>query len=516
MRFGNGPLSIGVLTACALWFFPANAPADPPRNGVRLDLLQPSSPDSVFRRADGPSDFLQPNTARYAFSLGFEYAKDALRVVGVDTKGNERVLGSLADHAVFARIAASIAATPWLSFDAAIPVALFAGGDSEIASYGGERALAASTPGVGDPRVGLRILALNSAGLDILVGGHFWAPIGSSAAYMSDHRFRAELDLGVAGDLKKQNILYACTLRIAPGFFMDRDGDRAGADCALHYKVTPALSLGLEPSFAFVRDVDRGGEARSSWAAEPLAGLHLNTQTLRIGLAAGPGFGSAPGAAEVRAMLSLSYVGTSAAETTKPISAGAKDRDHDQIADEQDACPDEAGPAQASDPSRNGCPAQDQDADGVRDSDDNCPDRAGIKHNDPKANGCPDNDNDSAPDPVDTCPNEPGNKPLYCPKYARLSGTSFKINPPIEFRESTLTPQSVAAFEEIAATMRANPKFEQVSISLGTKGVKPAISDARAQEIILIFRAGNLDSNRYEVVLKEDSRGGNVTVKIIR
>ncbi len=516
MRFGSRPFTIGILTACALCFSSAQVSADPPRNGIRLDLLQPSAPDSVFRRAEGPWDFYSPKSARYAFSLGAEYAKDPLRVVGVDISGGEQVLGSVVDHAVFARLAASIAPTPFLRFDAAIPVALVAGGDAQITSYGGEHPLPASAPGLGDPRVGLHIAALNSASVDILIGGHFWAPLGSSAAYMSDHRFRAELDVGVAGELLSKKLLYGCTVHVAPGFFMDRDGDRVGADCAVHYKVTAALGIGLEPSFAMMTDVDRGGEVRSLWVAEPMAGLHLNTSSLRVGLAAGPGFGGAPGGSELRGMLSLTYIGASSEDVKEAVVQKPKDRDHDEILDEQDACPDEAGPAAANDPSRNGCPAQDQDADGVRDTDDSCPDRAGIKHTDARANGCPDTDNDSAPDPVDTCPNEPGDKPQYCPKYARLSGTSFKINPPIEFRESSLTPVSVAALEEIAATMRANPKYEQVSIALGTKGVKAAISDARAQEIILIFKAGHLDSNRYEVVLKEDVRGGNVTVRINR
>ncbi len=46
--------------------------------------------------------------------------------------------------------------------------------------------------------------------------------------------------------------------------------------------------------------------------------------------------------------------------------AGGSDRDSDGITDEQDACPDEAGPVSA-----NGCP--DADGDGVRDADDACP-----------------------------------------------------------------------------------------------------------------------------------------------
>ena len=64
--------------------------------------------------------------------------------------------------------------------------------------------------------------------------------------------------------------------------------------------------------------------------------------------------------------------------------------------------------------------------------------------------------------------------------------------------------------------MRANPKFEQVSISLGTRGVRTSVSDARAEEIILIFRAGNLDSNRYEVVFRDDMRGGTVQARLVR
>ena len=151
----------------------------------------------------------------------------------------------------------------------------------------------------------------------------------------------------------------------------------------------------------------------------------------------------------------------------------------------------------------------------MRDNDDYCPDRPGIEHADAKANGCPDSDNDELPDTIDSCPNEPGAVPTYCPIYARLRGTTFKIDPPLEVRDATLTPRSVTALEEIAATMRANPKFEQVSVSLGTKGVKASVSDARAQQIILIFRA-NLDTNRFEVVLRDDQKGGVVQAKIVR
>ena len=79
-----------------------------------------------------------------------------------------------------------------------------------------------------------------------------------------------------------------------------------------------------------------------------------------------------------------------------------------------------------------------------------------------------------------------------------------------------LTAEGRSALEEIAATMRANPKIEQVSISLGTKGVKADLSDKRAQQIIIMLRTGNLDSERYEVVLQDDLKAGAVLIRLTR
>ena len=71
--------------------------------------------------------------------------------------------------------------------------------------------------------------------------------------------------------------------------------------------------------------------------------------------------------------------------------AGSGDRDHDNIADMHDACPDQAGP-ENSDPKLNGCPlgpwgapvgAPDRDGDHVADMQDACPDTPGVKTNDP-------------------------------------------------------------------------------------------------------------------------------------
>lgn len=486
-----------------------SASAEVPREGVRLDIAQPAPPDSPFFRAVGPHEPRADDEVEFAFGLGLEYAKDPLRTVAVDAGGGERVLSSLVDHAIFARVAASITPVRWISFDLSVPFALYETGDARTVTYAGSSVAPPTSQGVGDPRVGLRARFVDTEPFDLLLGARVWAPIGTSSAYLSDHRLRAEVELGFAGELS--TVLYGCSASVAPGFFLPRDGDRIGVNCGVHAKLTPALSMGVEPSVVLLRDIDQGGAERLQLLLEPLAAAQLKAGDFRISLGGGPGFGSAPGTAQVRLLLGLSYLGVGKPEEAK---AGVADRDLDEIPDPQDACPDEAGPKNKA-RDRNGCPAQDRDADGVRDADDYCPDRPGIEHADAKANGCPDSDNDELPDTIDSCPNEPGAAPTYCPIYARLSGTSFKISPPIEFRDAALTPGGVKALEEVAATMRANPKLEQVSISLGTKGVRSSVSDLRAQQIILLFRA-NLDTNRFEVVLRDDVKGGVVNVRIVR
>lgn len=85
-----------------------------------------------------------------------------------------------------------------------------------------------------------------------------------------------------------------------------------------------------------------------------------------------------------------------------------EDRDQDGIPDAQDTCPDEAGEL-----GDMGCPPSsvpDRDLDGIPDYEDRCPDQAGLAEWD----GCPagawvtDRDGDGLPDFMDTCPEEAG------------------------------------------------------------------------------------------------------------
>jgi outer membrane protein OmpA-like peptidoglycan-associated protein len=76
---------------------------------------------------------------------------------------------------------------------------------------------------------------------------------------------------------------------------------------------------------------------------------------------------------------------------------GCPDRDNDGVADKLDACADQAGPA-----ALNGCP--DADADGIADKDDTCPNEQGTK----EMRGCPDRDSDGVTDKEDQCPDQKG------------------------------------------------------------------------------------------------------------
>jgi hypothetical protein len=479
-------------------------------DGVRIDQMQPANPQSPFFYAEGPHKPFAEGV-EFAAGLTLEYGRMVLKEVGYDEKGNRKLLATLVEDALLARLSGSITPVHWVSFDLSIPFGLFEHGDK--AKTYADTPHSAAAGGVGDLRIGAHVRPLDRREIGVLLGGRFWAPFGTELAYLSDSRFRAEVDVGLAGEASR--LLYGCTFSVAPGLFARRSGDRAAVACALHLTFGPILSVGLEPTASLITYTNSKDDASFSGIIEPLAAARLRFGGFRLGFGVGPDFGGAAGAAQIRGLINFAYVGEG--KPPQPPPPPPPDRDLDKIIDSLDACPDEAG-VSSSDPKQRGCPLRDRDADGIGDADDFCPDRAGVPHSNPKANGCPDTDNDGLPDPIDTCKNEPGKGSDGCPRYARLTSTGFQIQPPIEFdkKDDKLSGMGRAAIEELAATMRANPQIEQVSIGIGTKGAKPKVSDKYAQQILIILRAGNLDVSRYEVVLRDDLRAGTVVVRLVR
>lgn len=509
------------MVACVGLSVVGSAAADPPRSGVRLDGLQPASPDSMFLRAEGPHD-KRPGMTEVGLSLGVDYAEAPLRVVLVDQAGGSEDVTKVVDRALVLRASASFSPVYWMWIDLQAPFSLFEQTPitGTALTYAGQAIRPASSPGLGDLRAGLHFRPVDTPSFDLVLGGRYWAPVGSKDAYLSDGRFRAEADVGVAGRVGP--IAYGCTLSVAPTFFTERDGDRAAASCAVHGFAMPSLSFGLEPSFAVYRDIrdaqSTGTKPLSAltYQVEPIVAARFSYKDFAISLAGGPGFGDAPGTPQVRGMLTLSY---RIDGKPKPVVAPSKptDLDLDGIPNDTDACPEEAGPDNA-DQKRRGCPFLDLDGDLVPDQDDACPNAPGTVSKVATANGCPDADNDLLPDPIDQCKNEPGDEKTGCPTYARLDKKGFTVNPPIAFAEgsATLSKQAKAGLEEVAATMRANPKIGHLSIGLGTKGAPGPVSDKRAEQISLVIRNMNVDPQRFEVVLLENVKSGVVELKLVR
>ncbi|MCK6590179.1 MAG: OmpA family protein, partial [Polyangiaceae bacterium] len=161
--------------------------------------------------------------------------------------------------------------------------------------------------------------------------------------------------------------------------------------------------IGLEASFAAVAD---DADARSTNAEAILSGKYRVFKSIEAGAGLGLGLAYGIGTPDLRVLASIAY----SPEMKKP-EPPPSDMDKDGIADAQDACPSDAGPANE-DPKKNGCPPPpDADKDGILDAEDACPMDPGPANADPQKNGCPpppDRDKDGIPDAADACPDVAG------------------------------------------------------------------------------------------------------------
>jgi len=489
---------------------------------IRIDQYQPASPGSPFGRAEGPLKRFDSGIA-YGFRLNMDYAFKPL-LSDIDNpsatdpaqQDGER---ALVEHALLLHLGAALRPIDWLNIELNWPFAIFESGEDDARVRG--QGKKAGVEGAGDGRLGAHFQLSTDEDAQISLGGRLWFPSGTPKAYMTSKGkvLRGELVPAIAGEADM--VLYGCTLGVSPMFFGGGDGDRLAASCALHFKAAPSITLGIEPHaavFSYKPETSSSrvpgpGNADYTVQFEPLAAAAFSIGDFRVGLAAGPGIGNAPGTAQARAVLTLSY-----ASLTEPvvIEKPPDDDDVDGIPNEYDACPQQAGPKE-----RRGCPEErDIDGDGIIEGD-ACPNDPGAEYADPQANGCPDGDNDHIADPVDPCPNEPGPAGAGsegCPKYARLKGGKFVVNPAIQFERRTgkLTKTSRAALIEVIRTMRANPKLESVSVSVGMKGATQRLTDQHAKEVLELFDDQNFPTNRFEVVLSDELKAGNVSLRIIR
>ena len=255
-----------------------------------------------------------------------------------------------------------------LLVDLEAPFAVLNTGDSPT-SPRGTRFPSPDGPAAGDLRAGARLRALSRAGerLQLAVASALWLPTGRRAQYTGDGGVRA-VAMAIAGGVFRDRLLWTTNL-----------GFRARGETVLaNNVVAKELLLAAAGGVLFAsRRMLLGAElwgagpltdradffdARSS-AAEALIGFHYRGRTVTLAVGGGPGLSRAMGTPDARLVARFAYAPREPEPLPPPPPAPAApiDRDGDGIFDPDDACPLVAG-VRHEDPRKNGCPPdRDQD-----------------------------------------------------------------------------------------------------------------------------------------------------------
>lgn len=192
----------------------------------------------------------------------------------------------------------------------------------------------------------------------------------------------------------------------------------------------------------------------------------------------------------------------------------AADADGDGVADDVDRCPKQAEDKDGFEDA-DGCPDVDDDKDGVPDVKDGCPKLPGS----PELNGCPDQDKDGVPDPDDACPavaGKPENK--GCPTYRQIKVTEQKIEIGqkifFAFGTTKILPKSDPLLDEVAQALKDRAsicvRVEGHTDNKGSREQNLQLSEGRAaavRDYLLVqgIDAGRLSAKGYADTLPIDS-----------
>lgn len=226
----------------------------------------------------------------------------------------------------------------------------------------------------------------------------------------------------------------------------------------------------------------------------------------------------------------------------------SRDRDHDGILDEVDACPDVPEDKDGFE-DEDGCPEPDNDQDGVLDGADNCPlipeDRDGFEDDDgcpdpdndkdglldvndkcpneaedmdgfEDEDGCPepDNDQDGIPDSEDLCPNEAETKNGYadhdgCPdsEQIRVVGDKIVLDDRVHFRTNSaiLRIVSYPLLERLAKLILEHPEYIHIQVEghtdeRGGDNFNQRLSRDRAESVMKFLVSHGVAKDRLNAV----------------
>ncbi len=377
--------------------------------GFSLLRFEPAPAGDRFFVVNDASASDVPEIVR-AMVLGHYTLKPTLVRVDADTGERREIVSSQ----LYTHLDLSLVPVKFLLFNVDAPIAVVQNGEGPAAP---------DSPAFGDIRVGARarVVGAEHAPFSFAPGVDVWLPTGSEDNLTGDGSFRVQPKLIASG--RAGSFIYAVN-----GGFLLREYLDTGS-----LEVGNSLTYGVAAGVLLVDDkLQLGGElhgagfvaskrddnfASSNSPLEALFGLKFRAGDMQLGAGIGPGLADAPGTAP-RVVASIAYAPATQyvppSEQEQPFKPTPSDRDGDGIPDDQDACPDQAGVANAVG-SLNGCPAvatKDGDNDGIADDQDACPAQAGVASDDPSHNGCPaavaDRDGDGIPDANDACPDQKG------------------------------------------------------------------------------------------------------------
>jgi uncharacterized protein (TIGR03382 family) len=183
------------------------------------------------------------------------------------------------------------------------------------------------------------------------------------------------------------------------------------------------------------------------------------------------------------------------------------DSDGDGLVDRVDECPEQAEDMDSFQ-DEDGCPDGDNDDDGVADAQDRCVNEYGPAEN----RGCPDTDrdNDTVVDRLDNCPDDPGtpaNQGCKVRQRVRLSATRLEILEKVFFQNNRAAIQrrSHPLLRDVAQVLVAHPEIEHVRVEghsddKGNDTYNLELSQRRAEEVVAFLVKQGVAKERLEAV----------------
>jgi len=280
--------------------------------------------------------------------------------------------------------------TSWLLLNADLPL---------VASQSGDGQTSPSGSALGDTRLGVRFGLVGGENRPLSIGPSLdvWLPTGSTDSLTGDGHVRAQPMFTVGG--REGPFVWSA----GAGALLRRKYDSGSQEIGNSWVLGGAagalflddvLQVGVETyGSTLISPVHGEPFSARNTALEGLFGARVHANDFVFGAAFGPSFAEAPGSA-ARVLFSVAFAPQLKYERRALVTPLIpNDRDQDGIADSDDGCPDQKGPARP-DAAQNGCPDvtplhPDRDDDGIADTEDACPTVPGEASTDRTKNGCP-------------------------------------------------------------------------------------------------------------------------------